>query len=523
MENNQEISRISEDIQTKKIQLEIEELRGKIIDQKKIKIWDNYIKSIIPVIVTLTIGIWGSILTNNYNRAQLENTNRKYDFDSAIACTQLENTRTQLEIAIQKNLADKELAQTQLDILKRKNEAEKLVAITQLEVSKNKNESDKTIAQINASLSFEKLLSEISINNPDLENQVKTVIAPALPPETSFNIALKELPENPIVLEVLIRTYKNEKWKYLVPYAEFLPPRYSHSKNLPEAKPYLFEFLKQRLLLKEFYDFLISPQYKSINRINALINYFDFIYEAEELSHNPSKAKELEYEIKTTIDKSIDILLKSDLASAASIVFDKYQSHQIYSELAAKFYWEKFDVSIGQTPFDDSIDQYIYEKRFHIENIYSEKQIELPIVNILSNSLYKKLLKLNYILFDVERIGIILYSYCETQPRGNKNPFTPYLRSYQSYQLLKKVLQSLNTEKRRLDFSFYLGSLAGDILFRNISQNKEIGGLFGNLIIKWYKNNWRPSWGIPKFISNIIEMYPELKPQIDKRWGISFY
>lgn len=497
------------DLPSDKLRLEIEELKLKIEEQKKGKIWDNYIKPLIPVAVTLTIGIWGSILTSSYNSSQLENAKRKNSADSSVAQTQLRIAQTQLDIANNKNKSEKELAETQLEISKRKNETDRQTALTQLTISKHKNESDKTIAQINASLGFVKLLQDISNSNPDLTHQAKTVIAPALPPEISFNIAVTELTSNPNALEVLLRTYENDSWKYLSPYSEYTP-KYLSNNTTTETKPLLFEFLSKRLLLDKYYEFLVSADYKTSNRIYSLINYFDFIYDKEELPHNVSKVIELRYSIAATIDKTTSNLLKSDLAGAASIVFDKYGTDQIYSDLAAKYYWKKYNLSIGQTPFENSADQYIYENR-----IARNKQEE-----VASNSLFSELIKLNFESFTVDRLGIICYSYSQSTPKGTNEVFGAYLQPEQSYQLVSRILTALNTPARRKEFARHLGSLSGLILFKKISQNKIIGKRYVELIITWYKLNWRSDWYIPSFFSYIIKEYPDLKSEVDRKWGV---
>jgi hypothetical protein len=43
------------DLQAEKLRLEIEEIKANIDDKKKSKVWDNYIKPIIPVAVTCQI------------------------------------------------------------------------------------------------------------------------------------------------------------------------------------------------------------------------------------------------------------------------------------------------------------------------------------------------------------------------------------------------------------------------------------------------------------------------------------
>ena len=489
-----------------KLRLEIEELKIKIENEKKSKVWDNYVKPIIPVAVTLTIGIWGSILTSNYNTSQLENTKRKNISDLEVAKTQLEIAQKQLDIAKEKNKTDKELSQIQLDISERKNRSDKTTALTQLEIAKQKNESDRTIAQVNASLSYVKLLQEISDSNPDLTHQAKTVIAPALPPEVSFNIAVNELSSNPEVLEILIRTYDDASWKYLAPYTEYMPSRY-FCNSIPDSKSTLFDFLDRRLLLKRYYDYLISFNYKSLRRVNSLINFFDFIAQKEERntpSHNISDVSAAEYGIESMLNQTTDNSLKADLSSAAALALRGGK----FEGLAARYFWEKYDVSSGRSPAQNSLDECIY------------KSIVSSSGEILSTSLFKKLLRVNYSKLNLDQIGKICHAYCEWTPYGSNDPFKSYLKPEHSFQIISKILNTLNSPTKRKEFAGHLGSLSGDILFKNISQDKVYGKRYAEILISWYSTNWKPDWYIPKFMSDVIVIYPELKPKMERKWGI---
>lgn len=449
------------ELDNEKIRLEIEELRTKIINSKKSRAWEDFVKPIIPITITLIISIFGWIITGKFNQSQLT-------------------------------------------------------------ITENKNRADKEIAQINASLSYIKLMTEISDSSINLKQQAKTIIAPALPYESGFYIAINELPENPNVLEVLIRKHKDDYWQYLIPYIETYPLilQLNNAFRNPVKDTPIYNFLDKRHLLKDFYQFIISGSYLSENRIYTIINYFDYLYLINELSHNPAKGNEIKYQLLNTIQETSDLKLKSDISKAASIIFDQFQSSPIYTELAAKYFWENFNLSFGEIPNEKSIDQYIYANRFHIKDIYTHKQKELQAVTLLSNSLFEKLTKLNFKSYDVDRINVILYSYCETSPYDSKDPFTAYLNPNSIYKLLKIVLPTITSDKQKKEFAAYLGSLSGSVLFRNISQDKEVGEKYAELIINWYKANWKEDWYIPKFFSEVATEYPELKPKIDKNWGM---
>ena len=485
------------DLETEKLSLEVEELKTKVADSKKSKVWEGYFKPIIPIAVTIIIAIFGWIITGNFNQAQLT-------------------------------------------------------------ITESKNKADKEIAQINASLSFIKLMTEVSDSSIQLRQQAKTVIAPALPPETSFNIAVNELPNNPDVLEVLIKTYKEDSWKYLTPFIEFYPLKYTGSEfwnsfnrrivdrldlagtdsifkitgrlqslykdeNIKQLnnRYYFLNFLEKNQLLNDFYKYLIFNNYKSINRVYAILNYLDYIYYSQDIYYDNTKRLQKKFEILDLIKNTSDNTLKTDISTAATIVLvidPSYERDWQLIEITAQYFWEDLDVSSGETPSDGSLKQFLYEKYFHFE--HDSKRLENIGVETLSKNLFSKLTVLDFRKLEIERIENILYSYCENSPRFSKDVFTTYLRPSQSYQVISKILSTLNNDNKKKDFANYLGSLSGDNLFRNISQDKESGKKYAELLITWYQTNWKQGWYIPKFFHSVVDRYPELKTKIDKKWGV---
>lgn len=490
------------DLSSEKLRLEIEELKVKIEAQTKPKIWDKYVKPIIPVAVTLIIGVWGTILTSNYNSAQLDITKRKNSSDSTIAQTQLKIAQTELEIARDKNIAEKELSKTQLDISRRKSESDKLIAQTQLEIARQKNESDKTISQINASLTYVEILKDINDSNVVLRNQAQNIIAPVLPPEMSFYIATEGLPDNTEILERLLKEHKENSWIYLAKYVE-----------APSSKKdMLLQFLYEKQYLTAFFKFIISKKYISQNKVVAISNCLPFYVNKD----NPYSG------IEKLIKEAYDNIDKGHISKAAALAFcdPSYSLTENWNILnkAALYFWEDYDVKLGEVPHEGSIDQDIYHRKFHIE--WKDSLIEIPATDTLSQSLFNRLVALDYNSMNVFSIEQILYAYCTTSPRFSKNVFTAYLKPAMIYELLKKVLPALNTEQRKRDFANYLGSLSGDVLFRNTSQDKIVGKEYSELLISWYRDNWNPDWHIPKFMSSIIHVYPELNDHIEQKWGI---
>lgn len=279
----------------------------------------------------------------------------------------------------------------------------------------------------------------------------------------------------------------------------------------------LFDYLNRSDLLKSFYQFILSDSCNAQNRLNALVNYLDFIYTSDDLGGNPSGYAKLKtLLIEETIGETDDLTIKADISKAGSVVLDQWQSQPIYTELAANYFWVGYDVSIGEVPKGKSINQFIYSNRFHLDPTHPSTSKQLPVLDSLSKSLFVELSKLDFQSFEIDRISVILYSYCESI---YTEPFRSYLNSEHTFSLMEKILNQINGEKRKQEFSMHLGSMSGHQLYRNISQDKVIGREYAKTIIKWYKLNWKPDWYIPKFMHDISVDYPELKPEIDKDWG----
>ncbi|MEX0968265.1 MAG: hypothetical protein WD077_13575 [Bacteroidia bacterium] len=444
-------------LEKEKLLLEIEELKNQITGSEKGKVWKDYYKPLIPVLVTLIIAIFGWIITLDFNNSQIE------------------------------------------------------------------------IAQIEASLSYINTISEIQDSSAQLKRQAQTVIAPVLPPETSFNLAVDEVENNPNLLAVLIRTYPKNFWEYLIPHIENYPQILSDSDSSTANNYSIFDFLDKKKLINSYYQIVTSEEYDSPERVFGLINYFTYLDSKYKNSNfgnyiPQGKKKQLEYRLLSTVQNSSNNILKADISKASSVILDQSGSDKKYSELAAKFFWEDYDVSFGETPSIDGVDQFIYRERFlpNPNVTFIGYPQETHMLDSLSTSLYTKLSDIDYQSLEIDRIETILYSYIEG---GNINaPTTPYLKPDHSLEIVKMILSSLTTEEKRREFSEYLGSSAGDLLFSSIAypdgSNERVGKEFSDQIIKWYRSFWNEDWHKPEFLSTIIDKYPDLKSKIDKKWGV---
>ena len=468
----EESKQITDDLATEKLRLEIVELRDKVSNSKKSKTWEDYVKPIIPVAVTLVIAISVSIITRQFNRSQLE-------------------------------------------------------------ITKSKNQSDKEIAQINASLSYIKLMNDISDSSFQLRQQAKTVIAPILPPETSFNIAVSELPNNPNVLKVLIKKYGDESWRFLAPYLEFLSIDnkmvafvsngnlhfktfkdidynsynleignsladsmfrvVSHSQTLLKGenirnKYFILNFLENNQLLTHFSKYLISENYQSSSRVLALIHYLDYTYHNPSVHGNLARQQKIFEEYSTLIDNTKDTSLKIDLSLSTSFVLmeeDRSEGWK-FIEIAASHFWDDLDVSKGETPVDGSVKKILYDGCFQGE--YYKFSTARRGIDIVKKKLFENLSLLDYSNMDDHKIWLILHAYSERNYRDTTS--TAYLHPSQTCQLIDKILVSRKACEQKRDMAFFLGSASTIMLHESMSQDSIAARQFVKSLINWYVNNY---------------------------------
>ena len=89
------------------------------------------------------------------------------------------------------------------------------------------------------------------------------------------------------------------------------------------------------------------------------------------------------------------------------------------------------------------------------------------------------------------------------------------LYGHDAEDIVQTVLATLTTSIRRKEFSFYLGSLSGDELYRNISENSDLKRKYAQAMIEWYEKYSQKDWYVPKFLSHVEKDFPDLKPRIE--------
>lgn len=411
---------------------------------------------------------------------------------------------------------------------------------TQFDIAIEKNKADVEVARINAALSFANIYRQIPEADTQQRDRAIAIAAPVLSPELAFDLALRTINRDDSILRILLAKYGDESWKYLAPAVEVIPLEfddptlfahdadassqgqsfddYRAARIRAEALAHtLMTILDQQQHLDELLRYIVSDECSRPElRAYALLAVFQQLDAKMQYPKNTaSEVRMVLGRIREMLaDRGVSDRAKADIAIASSLVFDKYHSRPEFSDLVVPYFWAGLDIGRGETPAEYDLRSFVYRDRFHYQDTY-QRTVTLPQARGISEDLATRFAKLSFRRLDFQQISLIMYSYIESTPRGGPSPFTAYLAPPEAVRIIKVILGSLASEARKSDFGAHLGSLGGDALFANISQDQESGRLYTKLIISWYDDNYRPGWPPPKFFDSIVARFPDLLPQIN--------
>ncbi len=431
--------------------------------------WTKYINPMLPVVATILLGVIGFSLTGKYNSSQLN-------------------------------------------------------------IAKEQNNSNKQIAQINASLSFVKMLKEFSDSgkDADLAEQAKIDIAPVLPPEVGFNIAVTDLLRNPSLMDVLMKSYGDSCWQYLVPYMESqedialkIDKRHADTIKSHFHASVILSYLDRKRLLKNLYQFIVSGNYNSDKRIFVLVHYINYLNSIYTRNFNdyfsiPIYGGEIGPQILATISNTKDYKLKADLALAGSFVFDSASPGK-FSELAAQFVWKKFDISFAEFPSEESIESYIIEYRFVLPYSKRDRLNKNPLTILFTNDLYNGIEKINFDSLQYSRGWPIFFNFliCSFDDSSNMC-FQPRY----ALNIIEKIVHSNNPQNDDKE-QIFLAEQFNDIglnIFTMYRTDASLRKEFSNTLIEWYSTHWKKGMKQSRIFDSIKKYYPDLTSKIDKNW-----
>jgi hypothetical protein len=369
----------------------------------------------------------------------------------------------------------------------------------QIQVQKAQQAASRASSEANASLAYFQFLASDRATTQELRDQAFLAVAGILPPELCFGLAVKRLPEERAVLNLLLRIYGDQSWQYLSPFIE----------DASGAEPILRLLHEQNILEREL-DWLISnANDRPHRRLQALVSYFGFLKTIEQ---HPEVQKPAAHALVSRVlrIREVDRAIKSDLAAAVALVFadPSYSPDWGLLDMAASVFWDGIKTDVGESPQSGSLKDRLYSTRFHfrVNDRAGKREEPTSAVGIASKALVDRLLAVRLQDKSVYEIGRLLYSYCE---RG------PYLNPADALRFVQGVLDAVNTQEKRKDLSWELGSLSGDVLYRNIGRDSAVRRQYANLIVDWYSRYAARGWAIPKFLAKVEADYPDLKGRIE--------
>ena len=416
---------------------------------------------------------------------------------------------------------------------------------TQLEIARQRSEAEIEIARTNAALRF----MEISESDTSQRHQALAIAAPILPPDIAFRLALEQFPHDTDALDILIRKYQDTANEYLiasleVPFHELrqvisvVPTSKKPNDKEKHAKD-LFQYLHAKGHAERLFDFILSNDYQNEDfRIIALLFYFynyrEFLRSTvDDAVDDVYLRRRFQPVLKSHMsNNALSMEAKRAIALSSSLIFGRrYPSSDgdSYMEYAAKYFWNSFDVAHGGIPAEPTIQSYIYTNV-----ILSGEGLKRPkITELASESLRKKILKLDFGRLGMNDISLILYAYAESPTVARSSS---YLLPDDVVKVVRTVLAWANTAQKRRELSMFFGSLSGEHLFRNLlpdcfdcftnlKKRERMARCtsarkFAEMLANWYGQYYDDSWYIPKFFHSVLVQFPDLDDEIDhQKWG----
>lgn len=381
----------------------------------------------------------------------------------------------------------------------------------QLHVQRSQQAASRATAEANASLAYLQFLARAPAPTEDQRDQALMAVAGVLPPELSFNLAVKRLPQERSIVNLLLRVYGDQSWRYLSSFVE----------DKATAASVLQVLHDQNLLNREL-DWLIGPTNdRPHRRLPALVSYFAFLQDLDHEVHPEIHKPAVRALVSTTLSRSdIDSATKGDVAAAAAFVFvtePGYEPDWGFLEMAAASFWEPLDTGVGELPPEGSVRYDLFFQRFHIH--HDGKSVPTPAVATASTALVTQLLAGPLERKSVDELARLLYSYCAYVPRDGPDPFSPYLTPGDCLRLVEAVADAVNTPERRKRLSEEMGSMTGHVLYRNVGRDKSTQRRYAEALLTWYEQYAVKGWGIPEFFHDVASDQPDLSRRIDAILG----
>lgn len=414
---------------------------------------------------------------------------------------------------------------------------------TQLEIARRKNEGELEVARANAALDYLRVVASIPAEDVNQRREALAVAISVLPSQMAFDLAVRNLADDAGPLSELLRKHGSASWNYLVHFLE-APPREGDVEEarlqLPDTPPssdvtllagderqsalagILLKHLDQERLLEPFYNYVLSSDYPRLQlRPNAILYCYRYFNSQDDYA-TPGPSENLTNRTRIQValgDPKLSPETRAAVALAGCLAFASGDGdlgdESLMREAAGRF-WVGLDIASGETPRETDIRGLVYRKRFTY--MHGNTRVAYPgALERASSALRAEVDRVDLRSAPIAQATTLLYAYSESSPRGAPTPFTAFLLPQESMELVKAALDAANTPSRRRELAEHFGSLSGSILFRNISQSPPVGRQFAGTLSSWYRAWYRHDWPPAQFISDMEKTYPDMAPELRRQ------
>ena len=425
---------------------------------------------------------------------------------------------------------------------------------TQLEVESKRGQANIEVARTNAAMRYIELIRNLPDAAQNQRRQAVAIAAPVLPPDLAFRLAIEQLPNESVALSSLMHKYEQEAFPYLARHLEIpfhkirraLDPIPESGPNSTEPTPAesrateLLRYLRQRNHQHSLFRHLaLKDSNNEELRATAFLLFFDEYrsslrddtgFQVQQMYERVRAEAEFQSFMR---DRSLPERAKQSITLAAAIIF--HRKHEYYSgplirEAATRF-WDDINVARGTTPVEGSLQSYVYEHVFG-----TDESVRVDAIALSSASLRGAIRTLDLAEVGFDNVRLILYAYAASPTVGGDSA---YLLPSDIVGVMRVVLKWANTPEKRKALSGELGSLGGELIFRNMlpsSQRRRVYGgdkdevdrlrctaarAYAELLLDWYAKYHTPDWFIPKFLHGVSYEFPDLERRINReKWGL---
>ena len=420
-----------------------------------------------------------------------------------------------------------------------------LIAIVGWTLTETYNSAQRDLTRTNAAMRYVEVVSSMTEEGEANQRlQADAIAAPVLPPYLAFRLAINGLSDNPDTLAILLQSYEDRAFTYLVRYLEVPVAKLNGAfvrekkKTTPDLKKStkqaidLLKYLRDRGHSKEMFDYLVSDDYTNerLRPVTLLLYFYQYrdslgyVWGSIDKTRKTSTELRLEAELDSYLRmRTLSEHSKQAVAFAFSVVFgdERFSECDVFVRAAAERFWVNLDVRRFERPAEGSFQQLLYDQEFLNNNSCGEKAIEL-----VSRELRETIIGLRIERFEYDELRRLIYVYAEPGK-------TVYLVPGDVVRVMKRILEWAHTPGRRRELWVMLGSFVGEDLFKEMVSSSDSGPLilgdekrcksakdFAVMLLDWFEKHHVEDWPkYPGFFERVPSVFPSLEMRVNREKG----